>query len=246
MYQMIKNETRKPKAVVLLSGGMDSTACAAYLVSCFGKENVIALSIGYGQKHDNEMLHASAVAEHLGIEFHEVSLQPIIFSGGDSALLKADGVDVPELTYEEIQTRQGVSPTYVPFRNGNLLSVATALALTLDADYVCYGAHAEDAANHAYPDCTPEFIGAMSNAIHQGTYFKVRLLTPLINMSKSDVVAFGNKYNAPFKLTLSCYKGHKPSCGVCPTCVSRIEAFKQQGLIDPIKYEIQINWGGCK
>lgn len=234
------------KAVVLLSGGMDSTACAAYLVKEFGKENVVALSIGYGQKHAIEREHAVKVAETLGIEFRSVEFQPHIFAGGDSALLQADGVDVPELTYEEIQTRQGVSPTYVPFRNGNLLSAATALALTLGADYVCYGAHAEDAANHAYPDCTPEFIGAMSNAIHQGTYFKVRLLTPLINMSKSDVVGFGKKHDAPLELTLSCYKGHEPSCGVCPTCVSRIEAFKQQGIIDPIPYEIEINWGGCQ
>jgi 7-cyano-7-deazaguanine synthase len=96
--------------------------------------------------------------------------------------------------------------------------------------------HAEDARGWAYPDCTPEFIGAMQNAIYVGTYFKVRLIAPFQYMMKHEIIATGLRLGAPYHLTLSCYEGTSPACGRCPTCVSRLEAFRVNGVSDPIEY----------
>ncbi len=228
------------KAVVLLSGGLDSTTCAAMLVRQLGADNVIALSLGYGQKHLVELEQAKLIAKELGIS-HIIKELPPIFSGAGSTLIDADCPN-PETTYEELAKSIGVSPTYVPFRNGNLLSAATALALVEGADTVCYGAHSEDARSWSYPDCSAEFIGAMACAIYIGTYHKVRLYTPLVNDTKYDVVVRGLEAYAPFELTHSCYNGARPACGVCSTCISRIAAFKQLGVRDPIDYAIVIDW----
>jgi 7-cyano-7-deazaguanine synthase len=228
------------KAVVLLSGGLDSTTCAAMLVKQLGSANVIALSLGYGQKHLVELEQAKLIAKNLNI-VHIIKELPPVFSGAGSTLIDADCPN-PETTYEELAKSTGVSPTYVPFRNGNLLSAAAALALTIGADTICYGAHSEDAREWAYPDCSAEFIGAMACAIYIGTYHKVRLYTPLVNDTKFDVVVRGFDAGAPFELTHSCYNGARPACGVCPTCIGRIAAFKQAGVKDPIAYAINIDW----
>jgi 7-cyano-7-deazaguanine synthase len=125
----------------------------------------------------------------------------------------------------------------VPYRNGTFLSHAASLALEIEADMIYAGMHAEDAHNWAYPDCTPEFIGAMQNAIYIGTYYKVRLVAPFTYKSKADIVELGIKLGAPLHLTWSCYEGGAVACGICPTCIGRLEAFRSLGQTDPIEYE---------
>src|SRR5262245_9556666 len=134
--------------------------------------------------------------------------------------------EMPHVTYEELQKAEGPSPTYVPYRNGSFLSLAASGALDMGADTIYAGMHGEDAHNWAYPDCTPEFIGAMQNAIYIGTYYKVRLVCPFTYMTKADIIKLGLDLLAPLHLTMSCYEGRDPACGVCPTCIARLEAFK--------------------
>ncbi|HEY7420083.1 MAG TPA: 7-cyano-7-deazaguanine synthase, partial [Ktedonobacteraceae bacterium] len=144
---------------------------------------------------------------------------------------------------------QGPSPTYVPFRNGTMLSLAAAYAITQGLDRIVIGAHADDARNWAYPDCTPEFMGHMGGAIEVGSYDKVRLATPFQYMTKVQIIEKGGGLVVPFELTWSCYDpvlnkqepGHMPTyihCGQCPTCVARYAAFESLGLKDPVEYAV--------
>lgn len=228
------------KALTLLSGGLDSTLCAVLAVRAHGKDNVSAISARYGQKHSREIEAAEKVAAHLEIPFKVIDL-PRIFGGGGSTLVEG-GPKNPEASYNQISESEGVSPTYVPFRNGNLLSAAAAVALVDGAEYIYYGAHAEDARSWAYPDCTPEFNGAMANAIYVGTYHKVRLVTPLQNLEKHQIVDMSWRLNSPIELTYSCYNGRERHCGTCPTCIGRIQAFAVSGFADRVPYEIEIDW----
>lgn len=232
------------KVLVLLSGGMDSTTCATMACNEYGWQNVIALTMFYGQKHSTEIAAAKAVCEELGIRTHKVIQLPDIFKGYGSTLMDADCPN-PEASYKDINESSGVSPTYVPFRNGNLLAVASAMALVEGAELIYYGAHAEDAKNCAYPDCTPEFNGAMANAIYVGTYHRVRLVTPLQWSAKADVLKAALAVGAPLELSYSCYNGREKHCGVCPTCIGRIHAFQEVGIIDPAQYEIKVDWEDC-
>lgn len=217
------------KALVLHSGGIDSTTCLAIAIEAHGKENVTALSMNYGQRHLKEIKCAREVARKMGV-VHRVQEIKDIFP--TSMLTDVDS-KVPDISYDEIQ---GVSPTYVPFRNGTLLSVITAIAQGRGFSFVYFGAHAEDAANWAYPDCTPEFIGAMANAIYIGTYHKVRLLTPLQWLTKKGVISIGYGLKVPYELTWSCYKGEELQCGICPTCRSRRQGFIDANIHDRTQY----------
>jgi len=218
-------------AVVLLSGGLDSTTCLA--IANEEHDRLYTVSFLYGQKHTEEVNRANLISIVYGAE-HRIIQLPDVFSGTDSVLIEDNELDMPQMSYKEIDESFGVSPTYVPFRNANLLSMATALALTVNAGWVYAGMHGEDALNWAYPDCTPEFLGSMASAIYVGSYHTVRLVTPLMHMTKADVVALGIKLDAPLELTMSCYEGTDPACGTCPTCVGRIKAFIQNGRIDTI------------
>jgi 7-cyano-7-deazaguanine synthase len=157
-------------------------------------------------------------------------------------LVAENELEMPSGSYEDYDEQFGVSPTYVPYRNGNFLSVATTLALVQGASEVWAGMHAEDAHNWAYPDCTPEFLGAMANAIYVGSYHQVRLITPHMWRTKADVVRAGEILDVPFMLTWSCYNGEDEACGTCPTCIGRIQAFKEAGTMDPVPYQIEIDW----
>ena len=225
--------------IVLHSGGLDSTTALALAI---GECDVVTcLSLRYGQKHSREIEAAEQVAKRFGVEQIVIQL-PDVFQGFGSTLVDAD-IPNPHLSYEEIREAEGPSPSYVPFRNANFLSVAVSLAMVKDAGYVYFAAHADDAHNWAYPDTTPEFIGAMSNAIMVGTYNQVRLRTPLMWLSKRDVVVMAASLQAPVELTYSCYEGREAHCGLCPTCINRIEAFKGAGFIDPVSYELEVDWG---
>jgi 7-cyano-7-deazaguanine synthase len=219
-------------AVVLLSGGVDSTTCLAIALESTQPDEVLAVSAAYGQKHAAELEHAATVAGRYGV-MHRVLPIPDLFGSSASSLIDG-GADNPAVSYDELD--EGVSPAYVPFRNGVFLSMATAVALETGASFVYFGAHSEDAHRWAYPDCTPEFIGSMANAMFVGSYMKVRLITPLQWLRKSDVIRLGTALKVPYELTLSCYNGQVPACGVCPTCRSRRDAFLANGLQDPIAY----------
>lgn len=200
-------------------------------------EEILCLSLMYGQKHKVELIASRDVASYYGCPWTVKALDTEIFKSDESSL--TGDMEMPHLTYKEIAEGEGVSPTYVPFRNGNLLSVATSMALTGGASTIYFGAHAEDARGWAYPDCTPEFIGAMANAIYIGTYHKVRLSTPLEWMMKKDIVRTGLELETPYELTHSCYEGMQPACGKCPTCVERLEGFAANNAEDPIPYLLE-------
>lgn len=222
------------KSVVLLSGGVDSTTCLALAVADAGPSDVLALSASYGQKHSAELAHAERIAKFYSVP-HRILEIPRLFEP-DSSTLIVGGAENPDVSYEDLD--EGVSPAYVPFRNGVFLSMATAVALGSGAEFVYFGAHSEDAHRWAYPDCTPEFIGSMASAMFVGSYMKVRLLSPLQWSTKADVIRMGLALRAPYHLTMSCYNGSDPACGVCPTCRSRRDAFIANGMEDPIAYAV--------
>jgi len=214
------------KALVLHSGGIDSSTCLAIAREMF--DMVESISIDYGQRHSREIDAAHEVSTFFGIHHRVVDMpEP------PKSMLTDSSAPVPNISYDEIT---GVSPTYVPFRNGQLLARLAGIAQDEGADAIFFGAHAEDAKNWAYPDCTPEFIGAMANAIWVGTYMKVRLHTPIQWMFKHEIIALGAKLGVPFELTWSCYKGEHLHCGVCPTCRARRSGFEKAGVADLTKY----------
>lgn len=235
--------THMHKVFVLLSGGADSSTTLGIAKRDFPDAQFETVTMDYGQRHKKEIEAAKAISEHFGATHVVIPLQGLM--QGMLVDKGADNEAIPHASYADLP--QGISPTYVTFRNGLMLSVLAARAQawvmemgnifhdTAEATIYC-GVHADDGANWAYPDCTPEFIGGMSNAIFIGTYNKVRLRTPLLHFSKADVVREGDRAGVPFELTWSCYKGEDLHCGQCPTCLSRKEAFQLNGMIDPTNY----------
>ncbi len=222
-------------AVVLLSGGLDSTTVLAIALSK-GRE-VHALTVDYGQRHRKEVDAAKRVAKHFRVQDHrilKVDLRPI----GGSALTDAR-VKVPiDRTRKEMRT--GIPATYVPARNTILLGLGLALAESSDADELYIAANAIDYSN--YPDCRPEFYDAFREVARLGTRRGVEgrpihVHTPLIRMTKADIVRTGAKLGVPFELTWSCYHGRAKACGVCDSCQLRLKGFREAGLEDPIPYE---------
>ncbi len=219
------------KAFVLHSCGIDSTTCLKLAIDAYGAHNVESISVNYGQRHIKEAEYAAAAANCLGVTHRTINM-----AHPPKSMLTDAEAEVPNASYYELT---GISPTYVPFRNGQLLSRIAGIADIErgEDDAVIYmGIHAEDAAGWAYPDCTPEFFGAMANAIYVGTYFKVRLIAPLLFMMKADIVELGTRINVPWNLTWSCYKGEEIHCGICPTCRARHAGFMAAGVSDPTLY----------
>lgn len=230
------------KILVLASGGLDSTVLLHKAVDDVGAENVIAMNTFYGQKHAKEMEYAKWQCEHLGVELHNVDLSQIFsFNKDCSALLQGSKMNIVHKAYsEQLQDLKdaGQAPTvtaYVPYRNGLFLSYAAAVALQLGCSTVYYGAHADDAAGRAYPDCTPEFIKAQAKAIEEGTAGQVHMQAPLWAKNKTDVVNLGLELgmsHEEFEHTWSCYEGKEKPCGTCGTCRDRKEAFVANGIHD--------------
>ena len=229
------------RAIVLSSGGIDSTTCVAYTVDYFGKQNVCTVSFLYGQKHSKELDCAKAIADYYGVNHYVLNISEIL-KYSDCPLMQNSTKDVELGSYSDQVTRNkdGMVSTYVPFRNGLFLSIAAAYADALfpgEEVEIYYGAHADDAAGQAYADCSPEFAEAMNTAISIGTYGKITVCRPLINMNKSQVVAEGLRLKVPYELTWSCYEGGEEACGTCGTCIDRLNAFRANGVKDPIKYK---------
>lgn len=223
------------KIMVLSSGGVDSTTALGMAVDKTGAENVIALSVSYGQKHDKEIDASIKVANHYGVEHLFLDLAKL-FQYSDCSLLKQSEQAIPQESYtKQIEKTGGKTPvsTYVPFRNGLFLSSAASIAISKGCDVIYYGAHADDSAGFAYPDCSPDFNEAMARAIWEGSGHQLRIEAPFINMSKAQVVAEGLKLGVPYELTWSCYEGGERPCGKCGTCIDRAEAFRLNGVEDP-------------
>jgi len=224
------------KALVLSSGGLDSTTCLALAIEKYGKENVIALSVFYGQKHDKELQAAKKVAEYYGVIHKSLDLAEI-FKDSDCSLLQGSSQEIPEESYDEQLKKTDGKPvsTYVPFRNGLFLSCAASIALSNGCDVIYYGAHSDDAAGSAYPDCSDDFNKAMNEAIYLGSGKELHIEAPFVLLTKADVVRFGTKLKVPYELTWSCYEGGDKPCGKCGTCIDRRKAFAANGLIDPLE-----------
>lgn len=223
------------KALVLTSGGVDSTTALGLAIQKYGKENVIALSISYGQKHDKEIQAAIAVSEYYGVEQLFLDLEKI-FQYSNCSLLKQSTEEIPELSYaEQLKNTHGETPvsTYVPFRNGLFLSSAASIALSKNCSVIYYGAHSDDAAGFAYPDCSPVFNNAMNEAIWEGSGHQLQIEAPFINLTKADVVRIGLDLGVPYELTWSCYEGGNKPCGKCGTCIDRAAAFQANHTTDP-------------
>ena len=222
------------KALVLVSGGIDSTTCLAMAADKYGKENVVGLSMYYGQKHTKEIEAAKKIAQYYDIDYIEMDLAKI-FAYSDCSLLAHSEKEVPHESYaDQLKETNGVPvSTYVPFRNGLFLSTAASIAIAKGCEVIYYGVHADDAAGNAYPDCSAAFHEAMKQAIYLGSGNQVSIEAPFVNRTKAEVVKKGLELKAPYELTWSCYEGEDVPCGVCGTCRDRAEAFRLNGIEDP-------------
>lgn len=241
------------KALVLNSGGCDSSTLVSLAVEKYGAENVITASLYYQQKHDKELKCAQAIADYYNVRHIEEDISSVMkYAGEVCSLIKGSKDELIDKSYAEqiAENGEGRVNSYVPFRNGLFLSIAAAYADSLfpgEQVEIFYGAHADDSAGNAYADCSEEFAEAMDRAINIGTYGNIHVVRPLIDKNKAEVVKLGLELGTPYHLTWSCYRGGDKACGTkCATCMDRIAAFKANGVIDPIEYESDIDWTDCK
>jgi len=221
----------KNKAIIILSGGLDSTTLLYDLVQQRGPENVVALSFNYGSKHNViELPLAVKSCRKLKVEHVLVDLREI-FSHFKSNLLQG-GEDIPTGHYEQANMKL----TIVPYRNGILLSCAIGLAESIGADTVYYGAHSGD--HFIYEDTRPEFIKAFSEAAVLGTMNKIRIEAPYSNMNKASILKRGGELGVDYSLTHTCYSPNEKgeSCGRCGSCQERLESFEENKIEDPLVY----------
>ncbi len=216
------------RAVVLLSGGMDSCVCAALAAREF---NAAAVHISYGQRtEDRERRAFLGICDRLGIHGKLVVRNDALRAIGGSALTDP-AIAVPESP----SVGHGIPVTYVPFRNAHFLVVAVSWAEVLGAEKVYIGAVEQDSSG--YPDCRPPFYRAFNEVVRTGTKDgRIEVVTPLIGLRKSEIVTLGLELGAPFDLTWSCYSREDRACGVCDSCVLRLRAFQEAGAADPVPY----------
>ncbi|WP_313075424.1 7-cyano-7-deazaguanine synthase QueC [Lacrimispora sp.] len=222
------------KALVLFSGGVDSTTCLGLAIDKYGKENVIALSISYGQKHSKEVEVSRKIAAYYQVEYIYLDLAKI-FEYSECCLLDHSKQEIPKGDYAKQLNSANGNPvsTYVPFRNGLFLSSAASIALSKGCSIIYYGAHSDDAAGNAYPDCSSSFNHAMNEAIYEGSGKQLCIEAPFVSWTKADVVKKGIELKVPYEMTWSCYVGGEKPCGTCGTCIDRAKAFEKNGISDP-------------
>ena len=226
---MIANTT----SVVLVSGGMDSCVTAA--IAEQESKRLAFLHISYGQRTEERERRAFVeIADHYGVRDRlDVSIEHLAKIGGSS--LTDSSVEVTEADLGSTQ----VPTSYVPFRNANMLSIATSWAEVIGAGAIYMGAVAEDSSG--YPDCRPEFYDAFREVIKTGTkpetYIEIR--TPIIDLSKAEIVRKGVDLDAPLHLTWSCYRNEEMACGTCDSCALRLRGFENAGVQDPIAYQVR-------
>jgi 7-cyano-7-deazaguanine synthase len=225
------NVNSTPRAVVLLSGGMDSCTCAALAARDY---DIAALHISYGQRtEDRERRSFGAICDRLGIRDRLVVRNEALRAIGGSALTD-ERIAVPTSPSADSE----IPVTYVPFRNAHFLSVAVSWAEVLGAVRIYIGAVEPDSSG--YPDCRPAYYEAFNRVIKAGTKEgNIEVVTPLIAMRKSEIVQLGLELGAPFDLTWSCYSHQDQACGVCDSCALRLRAFAAAGVADPIPYATQ-------
>ncbi len=222
----------KPLAVVLASGGMDSTVTLAIAHRDY---RLAMLHVAYGQRTEQRELEAfNALADFYRAERRFVARLEHLKEIGGSSLTDAR-IAVGRANLE----RQDIPSSYVPFRNAHFLSIAVSWGETLGARKIFIGAVAEDSSG--YPDCRPEYYEAFNRVIAAGTKPETRLeiVTPVIHLAKSEIVRRGRELGAPFELTWSCYQAEDAACGVCDSCALRLRAFEAAGVADPIPYAVR-------
>ncbi len=225
---LVAGGKRKKKAIVLFSGGLDSTTCL-YWALAHGY-TCEALTVSYGQRHDREVLAAQLIARNLGVKHHLITLNlPWL----DCCSLVNKNKELPDVAVEDIPN-EGIPSTYVPGRNLMFLSIAGSLLDAVGADTIIAGPNAVDFSG--YPDCTPAFFKAAAAALNRGTKTGVtegiEVLAPLMRLSKAEIVKLGAKLKVPFELTWSCYAGGKKPCGHCDSCKLRAKGFAEAGVHD--------------
>ncbi len=220
------------KAVIVLSGGLDSTTCMG-IAEEKGYE-LYPITFHYGQKHNREVEQAKKVAEYYNAPDHRIVNISFLNQIGGSALTD-DSIDVPtDMDEDEIPV------TYVPARNMIFLSLASAYAEVIGAEAIYIGVSAVDYSG--YPDCRPEFIESMNETVNLATKAgatgsEMKIDTPLINLTKADTVSEGLRLSVPYELTTSCYNGEEEACGECDSCRLRLKGFEEAGAVDPIPYK---------
>jgi len=225
------------KAVVLLSGGLDSTVTLAVAISAEYK--VIPLTINYGQRHIRELRAAKEVVKFYNLEKHVIiDLDLTVFK--TSALTSLD-INVPEGTRDDLSGTM-IPVTYVPSRNIIFLGIAAGLCESESAERVFIGANSIDYSG--YPDCRPEFFEAFQRTLEVGTKAGIEgrpplIEAPLLHLTKADIVGLGKRLGAPLHLTWSCYEGGVKACGRCDSCLLRLRGFREAGYEDEIVYEVR-------
>ncbi len=224
--------------LVLLSGGLDSSTCLAQALQKTPADMVHTLNITYGQKHAKELQAAQAIASYYKVSYKLLDLSAV-FADCTCSLLVQSQQEISHKSYDEQlieQHQKGISTvsTYVPFRNGLMLSAAASYGQSINAKKIIYGAHADDAAGRAYPDCTPEFVKYMNKAIYEGSGHDITIEAPFINFTKAQIVKLGLELKVPYELTWSCYEGGDKPCCSCGTCRDRIRAFELNDTTDPL------------
>jgi 7-cyano-7-deazaguanine synthase len=229
------------KAVVLLSGGMDSSVCAAIARERFGAGRIALLHAGYGQRTEERERRAfDAIAGFYGVSQSQrlvVQLDHFRAIGGSALTDKRIAVPENELSAEGSHG-SAIPVTYVPFRNAHFLSVAVSWAETIGAGAVYIGAVAEDSSG--YPDCRAEYYEVFRHLVREGTRPEthIEIATPVITLKKSEIVRRGLELGAPLHLTWSCYQNEDRACGVCDSCLLRLKAFADAGVVDPTPYRV--------
>jgi len=222
----------KDKAVVILSGGLDSTTLLYEVRTLFKTPNVSAISFNYGQKHSKELSMATKTCKYLGIEHIIINIPEL--GAFSTSSLTSKSIPIPEGHYEE----ESMKSTVVPNRNMVLISLAASYAISKKAQFLYYGAHSGD--HVIYPDCRPQFVNAMGVALNICDWTPLVLDAPYLKLNKGDIVSKGLKLGVRYDWTWTCYRGEELACGKCGSCIERLEAFEEAGCKDPVKYEEKV------